>query len=193
MKAELTKIDIVRVHNPTKEKFIVRFNGEPYALEGEETKTFSYAVGLHLAKHLSDKMVAEENPPQLKKNPTEREINREETRVSQLKVFDNPKRRIALYRILEDTLRVQDVILNYNFKGFIGEMDIYKDFVIKHGDKFIEKDLNKKKLTDTEKLAKLEKEMAELKEALVKTKEEKPKVGRPKKEEIPEEVKPIPE
>jgi len=192
--AELNKVDIIKVHNPTKEKFLVRFNGEPYTIEGEETKTFSYNVGLHLAKHLSDKIVAEENPPQLKKNPTEREISREETRVSQLKVFDNPKRRIALYRILEDTLRVQDVILNYNFKGFVGEMDIYKDFVTKHGDKFIEKDLSKKRLTDAEKLAKLEKEMEELKALLVKPKEEeKLKVGRPKKEEKPEEVKPIPE
>lgn len=162
---ELTTIEIT---NPTSEDFTQRFNGEPFTLKAGELTIWAKKVALHVAKHLSDKIISDENPPKLKKNPTEREINREENRVSQLKSFDNPTRRIALYRILKDTMKVQDVILDYNFGGFIGEMDIYKQFVLKSGDKFKERDLGAKRLTEIEKVEKLTNEVNELKEMLSK-------------------------
>ena len=44
-------------------------------------------------------------------------------------VYDNPRRRINLYKILQDVSLVQEVIKAYPFKGFVGEMKEYEDFV----------------------------------------------------------------
>ena len=51
--------------------------------------------------------------------------------IGQLNVYDSPERRIALYKMFGDKDVVQKVITSYPFKGFIGEMKLYDDFVAK--------------------------------------------------------------
>ena len=54
--------------------------------------------------------------------------------VSQLSIYDTPERRIALYKIFGDVQTVQDAVLSFPFKGFIGEMSLYENFVKKESE-----------------------------------------------------------
>lgn len=125
----MAEFDSVTLTNPTSEDFSWRFNGELYTIKAKETKSFSKYCGFHLAKHLSTKMIDEKNPQKNKKNATSQEINIEAIRHSQLLMYDNPQRRIALYEILGDVQLVQELLMVYPFKAFIGEMKEYEDYV----------------------------------------------------------------
>lgn len=119
----MAEFDSVNLFNPTAEDFTHNFNGEPYTLPAASSKSFSKFVGFHLAKHLASKLVeAEIEEVDKRKNPSI---------VTQRIVYDNPYLRIALYKILKDTKLVQDVIMAYPYKGFVGEMSIYQSFVDK--------------------------------------------------------------
>lgn len=119
----MAEFDSIVLFNPTSEDFVHGFNGEPYTLPANSSKSFTKFVAFHLAKHLATKMVEEEiEEAERKKNPSI---------VTQRTVYDNPSLRIALFKILNDTKLVQDVIMAYPFKGFVGEMSIYQTFVEK--------------------------------------------------------------
>jgi hypothetical protein len=119
----MSEFDSIILYNPTSEDFVHGFNGEPYSLPANSSKAFSKFVAFHLAKHLASKLVESEiEETDKKKNPSI---------VTQRIVYDNPYLRIALYKILKDTKLVQDVIMAYPYKGFVGEMSIYQTFVEK--------------------------------------------------------------
>lgn len=136
----------IAVTNPTKIDFTQRFNGEPYTVRAGETQNFSKYVGFHIAKHLSTKMIEADFPRDNAKTEkmTPQQINQEATRFTQLTLYDNPLRRIALFKILRDTDLVMDVIISYPFKGFLegklaGDMEDYKNFVREEGGEFTDK------------------------------------------------------
>ncbi len=135
----MAELDVLSIQNPTSEDFTWRYNGEPYTILAGETKTFSKHVAFHLAKHLSDEIIIVENPSKLPKNATEKDRQRDEVRIAQLCVFDNPKRRIALYRIIKDPILVQDCLASYPFKAFVGDMEEYRNYVIKDKGEFIDR------------------------------------------------------
>lgn len=127
----MAELDTIVVTNPTKDDFTVNFNGEPYFIGKSEQKAFPEFLAFHIAKHLSDKMLGEE-VEKLRKEKTD---NPYRPRVGQLMVYDNPKRRIALYQIFGDKDKVESCIAAYPFKGFVGEMREYDDFVTKESAK----------------------------------------------------------
>jgi len=138
----------VEVFNPTSEDFTWTLNGEPFTIKAGEKRYFGKDVGIHLAKHLSTKMITEE----VKKKRTKKQIedvrDAVHLKVAQLSTYDTHERRIALYRILGDKMLVQDVLTRYPFKGFIGEMKEYEEFVSKEETK-ISKQEEKEKKTET--------------------------------------------
>lgn len=121
----MAELDAVEIVNPTNEDFSCRYNGELYTLKAKERKAFAKYVAFHIAKHLSTKML------EGLFTEKERADRAKMFEISQLHVYDNPKRRIALYQMLGDTMLVQEVIKAYPFKGFIGEMSEYEQFVKK--------------------------------------------------------------
>ena len=119
----MAEFDSINLFNPIDEDFVHNFNGEPYTLKAKESKAFSKFVAFHLAKHLASKLVvAEVSKTDKTKNPSI---------VTQRTVYDNPYLRIALYKILKDVKLVQEVVVAYPYKGFVGEMEIYQKFVEK--------------------------------------------------------------
>lgn len=138
----MKEFESVLITNPTAEDFTWRWNGEPYTIKVGETKGFASPVSFHLAKHLSTKMI-DKDFPRKKKFANDVERNQEANRFSQLVLFDNPRRRIALFKILNDVKLVMEVIKSYPFKGFLegdylGHMDDYKNFVKENGGTFEE-------------------------------------------------------
>lgn len=136
----MQEYESVNITNPTSENFTWRWNGEPYEIKAGETKGFAKNVSFHLAKHLSAKMVEAEFPKKETFN-NDQERNAEAVKFAQLVLYDNPARRMALFKILRDTKLVMDVIMAYPFKGFlegklVGTMEDYKDFVKKEGGTF---------------------------------------------------------
>lgn len=137
----MAELDAVEIYNPTKEDFTWRYNGEPYTVPSKGKKSFAKYVAFHLAKHLSTKMISD-------MFSKEEHADRNKVfEISQLNVYDNPKRRITLYQILKDVLLVQEVIKAYPFKGFLGDMTEYESYVkkeetsrTKHEDKVKTKD-----------------------------------------------------
>lgn len=126
---ELRENDSVVITNPTSEDFTWSFNGEPYTIRAGESKGFGKFTAFHLAKHLSSKMIDVDFQVKIAKIK-DKDLKRQAMgELSQSMVFDGPKRRIALYKILKDTHVVEQVIKSYPFKGWIGEMDEYKKFV----------------------------------------------------------------
>lgn len=123
----MAELDTIVLTNPTKADFTVRFNGEPYSIAAGAQKSFPQFLGFHIAKHLSDSMLAEA-VVKLKKENSENPYKPE---VGQLLVYDNPKRRIALYQILGSKELVESCMNSYPFKGFIGIMQDYDDYVAK--------------------------------------------------------------
>lgn len=123
----MAELDTLGILNPTKEDFEVRFNGELYKLAKGAEKAFPEFLAFHIAKHLSDKML---NVEILKIRKTASE-NPYRPQVGQLMVYDNAKRRIALYEILRNKDTVQQCIEAFNFKAFIGEMSDYDEYVAK--------------------------------------------------------------
>ena len=129
----MSELDTIEIFNPTTEDWTWNYNGEPYTVKAEETKHFARYVGLHLAKHLSTKMIEQEvldKTPQAEKDAALIQQNsRLNSRLAQLAVYDTHERRIALYKILRSRDLVTDVIKGYPFKGFIGEMNTFEEFV----------------------------------------------------------------
>lgn len=162
-------LESVTIYNPTTENFSKRWNGELYSVLAGETKAYASPVSFHLAKHLSTKMMESEFPWK-KKYANDQERERESVRFSQLMIFDNPKRRIALFKILRDVKAVEDVVAAYPFKGFLesevaGTMEEYKDFVRKNGGTFETEPKGKPSMEVMEdRIAKLEKLLAEKEE-----------------------------
>ena len=118
-----SEFETIILYNPTSEDFIQRYNGEPYTIKTKETKAFAQFIGFHIAKHLATQMVKGTFTLKGRNDP------KKTVTVTQHLVYDNPKLRIALYQILMDVELVQQVILLYPYKGFIGDMDEYKKFV----------------------------------------------------------------
>src|SRR3990167_1292781 len=112
----MAELDVVVLYNPTSKDFTWKYNGEPYRIKAKERKPFAKYAGFHLAKHLSNQMLHDEMTPE------ERKDRNKEAELAQRIVYDNPHRRIALYKIFENKELVQEVINHYPFKGFQGEM-----------------------------------------------------------------------
>lgn len=171
-----SEYEAVSVTNPTSKEFTQNFNGEPYTVGALETKNFARNAAYHFAYKLSQKILEDEFPFS-KKKQTEQERNVEATRFSQLTLYDNPKRRMALFRIVKDVLVVQDVIAKtlLSHRGWLegkhmGTMDEYKKFVEKEGGTF---EVKKDEKPTVESLAE---EIKELKTKLA----EKEKPSKPK-------------
>ena len=127
--APRSEFDTIPVTNPTKEDFTVNYNGEPYKLPKETTKEYPLHLAYHLAKKLSDTILNKE-VEKIKKKTKDGQNN---PAVSQLVIYDNPQRRIALYDILQSKDEVEACLnaFNYDLKGFIGEIKEYDDYVAK--------------------------------------------------------------
>lgn len=121
----MAEFDTVNIFNPLKEEFTARWNGEPYTLKAGERRTFPTFLAIHIAKHLSDKCLA----PQVEAIKKEQTDNPYRPAVAQLMVYDNPKRRIALYTILGSKELVEQAVNASGYKGFVGNMSEYDDFV----------------------------------------------------------------
>ena len=128
---ELRENDSVTIVNPTSEDFTWNFNGEPYTIRAGESKGFGMFTAFHLAKHLSSKMIDADFQVKIAKIKDKDEKRFAMGELSQSLVFDGPKRRMALYKILRDEHLVEGVIKSYPFKGWIGDMNDYKNFVEK--------------------------------------------------------------
>lgn len=124
----MAELDVCFVSNPTGENFVVRFNGELYTVP-PEGKHFPQFLSFHIAKHLSDSLLSTELIKL--KQATKKMDNPYNPAVAQLQVYDNPKRRIALYDILGTKELVQACINSYPFKDFIGDMKEYDEYVAK--------------------------------------------------------------
>lgn len=127
--SELKEHDSVFIKNPTSEDFSWKFNGELYTVGTGEEKAFSKFVSFHLAKHLSTQMIVEEATSGIKKKDLEDPKSPLHSQVSQLNIYDTPERRIALHKILNNEELVVAVISAYPFKGFVGDMDLYKKYL----------------------------------------------------------------
>jgi len=123
----MAELDTLGLTNPTKLDFEVRFNGELYRVGAGEQKAFPEFLAFHIAKHLSDKILSVE----IEKIRKEHSENPYRPQIGQLMVYDNPKRRIALFDIFGTKEKVEACIAAYPFKSFIGEMNEYEDYVTK--------------------------------------------------------------
>uniref|UniRef100_A0A6H1ZVL5 Uncharacterized protein n=1 Tax=viral metagenome TaxID=1070528 RepID=A0A6H1ZVL5_9ZZZZ len=128
----MAELDTINIINPTSEDFTWKYNGEPYTITAGETQTFVKRVAFHLAKHLSTQMIQNDEKKKMTKKDKDDPHARIHLKIAQLTIYDTHERRIALYKILKDINLVQEVIQVYPFKGFIGEMDLYKEFVNKN-------------------------------------------------------------
>ena len=125
------ELDIVSIINPTAEDFTWNYNGEPYTILANETKSFVKPVAYHLAKHLSTKMIVENGMMGMSKEDEKNPHASIHFKIAQLEVNDTAERRVALYQIFGNENTVIDMIQTYPFKGFIGDMEMYKRFVDK--------------------------------------------------------------
>lgn len=132
----MSELDTLFVSNPTEEPFTVRFNGEQYTVP-TEGKHYPQHLAFHIAKHLSDLMLSKELIKL--KMATKKSDSPYNPAVAQLQVYDNPKRRIALYDILGTKELVESCLKSYPFKDFIGQMSEYDDYVAKKEKKAEEK------------------------------------------------------
>lgn len=127
----MAEFDTIQVTNPLNENFEFRFNGELYTLKAKDTQEWMRALAFHCAKHLSSKLLV----PEIKKLKDKRIKDKIENpflpEVTLLTAYDNPKRRIALYKILQDKTLVQQCIDKYPFKSFVGDIGEYDSFVAK--------------------------------------------------------------
>lgn len=123
----MAELDTVSVHNPLDHEFQVRFNGEIYTLPANSSRQYPQFLAFHIAKHLSDSMLR----PEAEKTRKSNKENPYNPALGQLIVYDNPKRRIALYDIFGSRELVDECIANYPFKGFIGEISEYEEYVAK--------------------------------------------------------------
>ena len=121
----------VTIINPTSEDFTWNFNGEPYTVKADESAAFAKPVSYHLARHLATKMIIEEAKGKLTKKQIADVRDPIHVKISQLQVYDTPERRIALYKILRNEDNVMQLLMRYPYKGTIGDLEEYKQFVEK--------------------------------------------------------------
>lgn len=121
----------VEINNPTSEDFTWNYNGEPYTIKAGVPAQFAKPVAYHLARHLSTKMIVDEVKSKMTKKQIENQHDPIHVKISQLSVYDTPERRIALYKILRNEDYVMQLLMRYPYKGSIGELDEYKQFVEK--------------------------------------------------------------
>lgn len=126
-KQKRSEFETILVQNPTQEDFVARYNGEPYKILAGETKPYPYRIAYHIAKQLSDKILGKEIVELKKKNKT----GQPNPALSQLLLYDNAKRRIALYSILGSREEVEECVIafNYTLRGFIGDFSEYDEYV----------------------------------------------------------------
>ncbi len=124
----MAELDTIALYNPTKEDFSHRFNGEMYTIPAQGRKEWPQFLALHMARHFSD-VLMESVLDKLKNSKEAKEGNPYHPQVGQLMLYDNPTRRIALYKILKSKENVERVINEFPFKGFIGTMEEYDKFV----------------------------------------------------------------
>lgn len=122
----MAELDTITITNPIGEDFECRFNGELYTLPANGNKAFPKFLAFHIVKHLSDKMLGEAKEKLRKKHAKD---NPYVPQASTLFNHDNPLRRMRLYDCLCSTELVQEAILAYNYKGFVGEMKEYDEYV----------------------------------------------------------------
>lgn len=122
----VSEFETIEIYNPLKEDFKVRFNGQLYTIEKETRKAYPRFLAFHIAKHLSDKLLTPEAEKRIKKQKEGDVFN---PAIAQLMIYDNPIRRITLFSILKNETMVQECIMAFPFKGFIGDMDEYDEYV----------------------------------------------------------------
>lgn len=122
-----SEFETIEIKNPTDEDFTARYNGEPYKILAGETKPYPYRIAYHIAKQLSDKILGKEVVELKKKNKT----GQPNPALSQLLIYDNSKRRIALYDVLGSRDEVEECVIafNYSLRGFIGDFTEYDEYV----------------------------------------------------------------
>ena len=125
----MAQYDSIEINNPTSEDFTWNYNGEPYTIKAGETKGFVTHVAFHLAKHLSTKMIQEDEKSKMTKKDRDNPNAGIHRKISQLAIYDTHERRTALYKILSNENLVIECLKRYPFKDFIGDMEIYKKFV----------------------------------------------------------------
>ena len=125
----MDNLESVEITNPTAEDFTWRYNGTPYTIAKGETKAFARPVAYHLAKHLAIKTIVDSASAKITKKEQENPNAAIHVKIAQLATYDTHELRIMLYKILKDGDSVLNVIKGYPFKGFIGEMSLYEDFV----------------------------------------------------------------
>ena len=128
-------LSAVTIINPTSEDFTWQWNGEPYTVKARDSAGFAKPVAYHLARHLSTKMIVDEVKGKLTKKQIDNPRDPIHVKLSQLQVYDTPERRIALYKILGDEDKVMQLLMRYPYKGTIGELDEYKQYVEKEKSK----------------------------------------------------------
>ena len=134
----MQELEVIDITNPSSEDFSWRYNGELFTIKAGEKRGFAKAVALHIAKHLSTKMVCDYAMSTANKKDMADPRAAIHVKISQLNTYDTHERRIALYQILGNVDIVIQVIANYPFKGFIGDMDEYQKFVEKSKEKVAE-------------------------------------------------------
>lgn len=122
----MAELDTIEIINPLAEDFTVRFNGEPYTLKAGAQVHYPRFLALHIARHISDKLLSDKKEALRKKHGKD---NPYVPQASTLFNHDNPSRRIALYQILRDTELVQEAVTKSNLKGFVGEMAEYDEYI----------------------------------------------------------------
>lgn len=127
----MQELNVIEITNPTSSDFSWAYNGEKFTVKAGEKIGFAGSVSLHLAKHLSTKMICDEAMSKATKADLKNPNAAVHTKVSQLSTYDTHERRIALYKIFGNIDTVVKVIEKYPFRGFIGDMDEYQKFVEK--------------------------------------------------------------
>jgi len=129
----MAELDTLTIYNPLKEDFLSRFNGELYKVPAQESKPFPQFLAFHIAKHLSDALMAPELL-KIKKDTGKEGSNAFNPRNAQLMIFDNTIRRKHLYDILGSKELVESCLKAFPFKAFVGifgEMKDYDEYVAK--------------------------------------------------------------
>lgn len=128
----MAELDSITVFNPTKEEFTATFNGEAYTIPAGAERAYPEFLAFHLAKHLSAKMLNDNEVAKEKKTAKKGE-NPFNPRVGQYLIYDNPERRIYLFDILQSKTLVERALNAMNLKGFIGDIQKYDDYTFAKG------------------------------------------------------------
>lgn len=135
----MSELDQIYVENPFDEDYILRYNGEAYKLGPHEGRAMAQHLARHFAKHMSDKLCAED----FVKAKTKFEKNGKkmpDPLKTQITMFDSPERRIALFKCLRNKDEVLATLLAYpQFKAELtpegkvynltGDPKKYEDFI----------------------------------------------------------------